>query len=112
MRESSLVRRIIAAIEREYSESWVRKLADAHTRGLPDLLVILPGAFVFFIEVKRPGGRKRALQEHNAELVENLQVPWLFVTSMKEALEAIKGIKFERKEDNHGPKMRVVRRES
>lgn len=34
--------------------------------GAPDRIVLLPGARVVFVELKRPGGRLRVLQEFRA----------------------------------------------
>ncbi len=40
------------------------KLNVAGQRGWPDRLVLLPGGEVVFVELKRPGGKARKLQEH------------------------------------------------
>lgn len=40
------------------------KLNVAGQRGWPDRLVLLPGGRVVFVELKRPGGKARALQVH------------------------------------------------
>lgn len=39
------------------------KLSPAGMTGLPDRLILLPGARVIFAEVKRPGEKPRPIQE-------------------------------------------------
>jgi hypothetical protein len=40
------------------------KLNLSGNRGWPDRLVLLPGGRAVLVELKRPGGKLRALQEH------------------------------------------------
>lgn len=61
MKESALVRAIIRAVRREYATAFVAKLADRHTRGIPDILILLPG-ITLFIECKAEGGRLAPIQ--------------------------------------------------
>jgi hypothetical protein len=42
MKESILVRRIMAAVTSRYPAAYVRKLSDRFTRGLPDVLILFP----------------------------------------------------------------------
>ena len=43
------------------------KFTSPGRRGVPDRLVLLPGAPAAFVEVKRPGERPTALQRYRAE---------------------------------------------
>ena len=82
MKESSLVRKIIAAIKKRYPHAYVRKLSDRYARGVPDILVVIHcAAFVrglnarhewggvLFIETKTQNGKLSKLQEHELSLV-------------------------------------------
>ena len=62
-----------------YIESEFRKRCEqnrwlclklTHFNGIPDRLVIFPDGKVSFVELKRPGGRVRAIQAHTiAQLI-------------------------------------------
>jgi len=80
MRESTIVRQIIAAVKRDYPTAWVRKLADRYTRGLPDLLICWAG-YTLFVEVKRPGGKLATIQALNRQQVIENGNAWIVVES-------------------------------
>lgn len=77
MRESALVRKIKAAVKAQWPTAYVRKLADRQTRGLPDLLIVVPrdmrhlshsrplSGITIFVETKTATGKVAAIQ--NAE---------------------------------------------
>jgi Holliday junction resolvase len=50
--------------ELEAKGFYVIKLIRTNKNGIPDLLVIPPGADVIFIEVKKPGNKPSKLQEY------------------------------------------------
>jgi hypothetical protein len=50
--------------ELEAKGFYVIKLIRTNKNGIPDLLVIPPGAEVIFIEVKKPGNKPSKLQEY------------------------------------------------
>ncbi len=54
MRESTIEKRLITAVKSR--GGLCIKLPARWYRGIPDRLVLLPGARVIFIELKRPGG--------------------------------------------------------
>lgn len=118
MTERTIVNAIIDAVYTKYGQRvWVRKLADRHTRGLPDLLIIwTPGVPVpaemdvkphdvlwalslltkeghpapgrtLLVEVKRPGKKQTPLQKHEAGTVNRLGVPWICASCPQDVLE-------------------------
>lgn len=56
--------------------------------GVPDRIVILPGGCVFFVEVKRPGGAVRPIQERVIGLIRRLGVD-VHVVDSKEGVDAL-----------------------
>ena|SRR6185503_818755 len=81
MRESGLVRKIKKAVEEKYPRAYCRKLADRFTRGLPDLLILVPvfrkmagrvwgveATLTLMVETKTQDGRLSPIQiaEHEA----------------------------------------------
>jgi Holliday junction resolvase len=60
--ESSIQARIIRRLEKE--GYYVIKLLLTNKPGIPDLLILNREGKAFFIEVKQPGKKPRALQEY------------------------------------------------
>mgnify|MGYP003653345623 CR=1 FL=1 len=56
--------------------------------GVPDRIVILPGGRVFFVEVKRPGGKTRPIQERVIGLIRRLGVD-VHVIDTREGVDAL-----------------------
>lgn len=46
---------------------YVIKLMKTNKNGIPDLLVLPPNTDTFFVEVKRPGGKPRPLQQYRID---------------------------------------------
>jgi hypothetical protein len=69
-------------LERQIEQRLVRKVKEAggvalkwvapSTAGVPDRIVFLPGGRVMFVELKRPGGKRSAIQVHMCKLLEQL----------------------------------------
>jgi hypothetical protein len=80
MKESTLVRKIEKFVSQKYQgRAWLRRLCDRYTRGLPDLLMIWRNnreLCVLFIECKRPKGKRRAIQETEARIINALTAPF------------------------------------
>ena len=76
MKEAALVQSIRMFIKTTYKKAILRKLADSHTRGLPDLQVIWVNSHgtlnVLEIETKTKRGVLSKLQEHEAATTTSL----------------------------------------
>lgn len=77
MRESSIVADIQKRVRAAYPRAYVRKLADRHTRGVPDLLIIFRASdglaewgSTLLVEVKASKGKQSRLQEVEQREVE------------------------------------------
>ncbi|MEW5952648.1 MAG: VRR-NUC domain-containing protein [Bacillota bacterium] len=64
MNETRLERRLKNEVERRGGKAL--KLVSPGMRGVPDRLVLLPGAHVVFVEMKAPGEKPTPLQEKRA----------------------------------------------
>lgn len=80
MKESALVQKIIKAVKAKYPNIYVRKLADRHTRGLPDIVIVVQcsvwirqwndkWAGILFVETKTDKGKPSKLQEKEIESI-------------------------------------------
>lgn len=56
--------------------------------GVPDRIVLLPGGRVFFVEVKRPGGKTRPIQDRVIGMIRRLGVE-VHVVDSKEGVDAL-----------------------
>jgi hypothetical protein len=88
MSEATLVRRIKKAVKAAYPRAFVAKLADRHTRGLPDLLILLPGV-TLFVETKAPGGKLSPIQRAVHEEIERAGGYVLVARSVEDVLRCL-----------------------
>lgn len=70
MREKTVEQKLVAAVKkmRGICPKWVSPGFD----GMPDRIVLLPGAKIGFVEVKAPGKRPRPLQASRHRLIMKL----------------------------------------
>lgn len=61
MREKQVEQKLVKAVKDR--GGMCPKLISPGTDGMPDRLVLLPGAHIGFVEVKAPGKKPRPLQE-------------------------------------------------
>jgi hypothetical protein len=59
-RERTVELRLVELAKRH--GGWAAKWACSGTAGVPDRIVFLPGGRIYFVEVKRPGGKARPAQ--------------------------------------------------
>ena len=68
------------------------KLTCPGMAGMPDRMIILRGGHIGFIEVKKPGGKPRQLQEHRLDLLRSYGFYAITIdhpTQIEDALNAI-----------------------
>jgi len=70
MKEKTIEQKLIQAVKAAGGNA--PKLTCPGFAGMPDRLVLLPGGRIAFVEVKRPGGKLRALQESRHDLLRRL----------------------------------------
>jgi len=78
MKEKDIEAYFVWAVERAGGRTW--KFASPGQRGVADRIACLPDGRVWFVELKKPGGRLSVLQERfGAEMVrlnQNYSVLW------------------------------------
>lgn len=62
----------------------VLKFTSPGNAGVPDRLVLVPGGTVWFVELKRPGGKLRPLQEIWRDRIEGLNGNYRLIQSEKD----------------------------
>ena len=69
MREREVEKKLILEVKKRggICEKWV-----SGTVGWPDRIIILPDGKIGFVEVKRPGGKPRAIQVHRHNILKRL----------------------------------------
>ena len=91
--ESKIVKSIIDGIRKEWPLSYVRKINDRHTRGIPDIVAQVSDGVVsvmFWIEVKTPDGVVSKIQKLEHESIERAGGIILVVTSFGVAFDLIR----------------------
>lgn len=69
-KESSIERRLIKEVEKLGGKCY--KWVSPGVAGVPDRIVLLPGAIIVFVELKAEGEKPRPLQELRAKQLRNL----------------------------------------
>ena len=82
MLEIVIERYLIAQVEAQ--GGWAIKLFPKFVAGLPDRLVILPGRFIEFVELKAPGGRLRPVQRRVHKRLASLGIVTRVIDSKEE----------------------------
>ena len=85
--ESSVERRLVRMLD---GAGFVHvKLNLQGRRGWPDRLVLIPGGRPWFVELKRPGGRTRKLQDHVHAQLKKIKYEVRVYDDASEAFNAI-----------------------
>lgn len=87
MRESALEEKLRKAVEAAGGRCI--KLNPLWYRGIPDRLILLPGARVFFVELKAKGGRASRFQKAWRTFLRGLGFQSLILYDLKEIKEFI-----------------------
>lgn len=73
MREKQIEEKLVRAVKMR--DGMCPKLVSPGTDGMPDRMVLLPGARIAFVEVKAPGQKPRALQKRRLAQLRTLGFP-------------------------------------
>lgn len=97
MKESYLVNKIIKAVRAKYPTAYVRKLSDRFTRGLPDILIIMPTGvgrcLTILVEAKTETGRQSPIQVAEMEEIVKSNAWHLLARSVLDVMDCL--AKFE-----------------
>lgn len=70
MREKTVEQKLVHAVK--YAGGIAPKFVSPGFDGMPDRIVLLPGGFMAFVEVKAPGKKARPLQKARHSLLKRL----------------------------------------
>ncbi len=73
IREAAVERRLVDAVRELGGVAF--KFVSPGNDGVPDRLVLLPGGRIYFVEVKREGGKLRPNQRLQVKRIEELGFP-------------------------------------
>ena len=92
MREKQVEQRLVKAVR--VAGGICPKLVSPGMDGMPDRLLLMPGARMAFVEVKAPGKKPRPLQTHRHQQLRALGFPVFVLDDPKQIpgiIEAIEG---------------------
>lgn len=69
------------------------KFVSPGNAGVPDRLIVLPGARIYFVEMKRPGEVPRKLQERQMEFLQKLGFKTFVISTEQELENFVKEVK-------------------
>jgi hypothetical protein len=73
---------LVKAVRERGGEAY--KFTSPAMRGVADRLVVMPSGVVWFVELKRPGGKRTPLQERFALRMEDLGQRYALLCSIEE----------------------------
>jgi hypothetical protein len=82
MLEKQVEAYLVKAVRERGGEAY--KFTSPAMRGVADRLVVMPNGVVWFVEVKRPGGKRTPLQERFALRMEDLGQRYALLCSIEE----------------------------
>lgn len=68
------------------------KFVSPGNSGVPDRIIVMPGAKIYFVEMKRPGEKPRKLQERQIEFLKKLGFEVLVISTEEELEMFIEGV--------------------
>jgi hypothetical protein len=102
MNEGTIVRKIIKAVKVNYPKAYVCKISDRFTRGLLDILIVVPCKFdwsyreekirsrVLFVETKTVKGRLSKIQEQTIQEICKSGAEAIVASDVETVLEKLK----------------------
>ena len=87
--ESGIERRVCTALKR--LGCYAVKFADSGQRGANDRAVLCPNGKVFFLELKRPGGKRSPHQIFYHQILKSLGFTVVTFDNVKDVIEYTKG---------------------
>ena len=82
MKEADIEQRLDWAVQRAGGKTW--KFVSPANCGVSDRIVCLPNGDTWFVELKRPGGKRTALQERFAKEMVGLRQKYALLSSAEE----------------------------
>lgn len=92
MREKDIEQTFARAVKK--AGGIALKLTSPGTAGMPDRLVIFRGGKAGFVELKQPGQKPRAIQQHRIELLRSFGFTTLVLDHTKNIPEVIHAIQY------------------
>lgn len=82
MLERDIEKYLVAEVRKRGGEAY--KFTSPAMRGVADRLVVMPNGVVWFVELKRPGGKRTPLQERFALRMQELGQRYALLCSIEE----------------------------
>jgi hypothetical protein len=81
MLEKEIERKLVRGIESRGGKC--RKFVSPGWKGTPDRIVLMPGGRIYFVELKKPGGKLRPLQKQRLKELQQLGFKALYLDSIE-----------------------------
>lgn len=81
MRENVIEKRLVKRVKE--MGGMAIKFQSANLNGVPDRIIILPGGYLSFVELKAPGKKMRPLQEKRKRQLEALGMKVFCIDSLE-----------------------------
>lgn len=89
--ETRLKNSVMRMIKKEFPGVWAWKISDLYTSGIPDLLLVNDGAYLW-VELKTNEGEASEIQKHTIKRLRSKGCFAVIATSVKEVKDLISKI--------------------